>query len=426
MDWTACVFGFISQNLIPGCQLGARTSAIGIRRVATRLDKARVIFGLPSAVASARPSFCQAHNPTSRGDRTPGDFGGTAVSSFLSTLNHQVSIDLCYHATSIVLLSTFDISRHPFGSALGQNPGDWKADDTAKLRSCSITLRSSPSRKRALIGWVCGQERENCKKNGNPHDSMTRENFSTDRPNLLSGMHVRVVSASCSKGSVGPSDDKKEQQFKVKTLRCAALPITFIREPIFGNSQFWRASLIIWPRAACICHSARNKSKQAGISRNEPNVPGTRYVHAVNYFEATKISNDCSQGSELPSLSTNVKGVNLQAKEFNLLRVMGKKRKRKTPESSGSPNNLDSDLEIPAKIAKRSNQHLPCPDEEDLHLFPIIKATEDVFQEIADDFDVEVDMSISTANRPVTPTNGKRKAEPSDEDEPCSRQRKPN
>ncbi|KAJ7347697.1 hypothetical protein DFH08DRAFT_808478 [Mycena albidolilacea] len=45
---------------------------------------------------------------------------------------------------------------------------------------------------------------------------------------------------------------------------------------------------------------------------------------------------------------------------------MGKKRKRKTLESSGSPNNLDSDLEIPAKIAKRSNQHLPCPDEEDL------------------------------------------------------------
>ncbi|KAJ7827354.1 hypothetical protein B0H14DRAFT_2595352 [Mycena olivaceomarginata] len=45
---------------------------------------------------------------------------------------------------------------------------------------------------------------------------------------------------------------------------------------------------------------------------------------------------------------------------------MGKKRKRKTLESSGSPNNLDSDPEIPAKIAKRSNQHLPCPDEEDL------------------------------------------------------------
>jgi hypothetical protein len=65
--WTGqlAFFGFISQNLIPGCQLGARTpgsacpytlmillSAIGIRRVATRLDKARVIFGLPSAVAS--------------------------------------------------------------------------------------------------------------------------------------------------------------------------------------------------------------------------------------------------------------------------------------------------------------------------------------------------------------------------------------
>jgi hypothetical protein len=45
---------------------------------------------------------------------------------------------------------------------------------------------------------------------------------------------------------------------------------------------------------------------------------------------------------------------------------------------------------------------------------------------IADDFDVEVDMSISTANRPATPTNGKRKAEPSDEDESCSRRRKPN
>ncbi|KAJ7882582.1 hypothetical protein B0H14DRAFT_3857502 [Mycena olivaceomarginata] len=35
--------------------------------------------------------MAEAHSPTLRGDRTPGDFGGAAVSSFLSASNHQVS-----------------------------------------------------------------------------------------------------------------------------------------------------------------------------------------------------------------------------------------------------------------------------------------------------------------------------------------------
>ncbi|KAJ7359377.1 hypothetical protein DFH08DRAFT_931919 [Mycena albidolilacea] len=54
---------------------------------------------------------------------------------------------------------------------------------------------SQQLRKGALVSRLYGQERENCKKNGNPHYIMTRQNFSTDRSNLLSRYSIfRMVS----------------------------------------------------------------------------------------------------------------------------------------------------------------------------------------------------------------------------------------
>ncbi|KAJ7318749.1 hypothetical protein DFH08DRAFT_819640 [Mycena albidolilacea] len=87
MDWTACVLRLYQPEFDRRVSTRGKDPSIATRRVHSHVP----INATSHAWMKRRVDFGKAHSPSSRGDRTPGDFGGAPVSSFLSASNHQVS-----------------------------------------------------------------------------------------------------------------------------------------------------------------------------------------------------------------------------------------------------------------------------------------------------------------------------------------------